>query len=71
MGFRFFRSLRILPGVRVNFSKTGVSLSLGKPGASLTVGKEGATGSVGVPGSGLSFRQKLFKWRERPPRNIG
>ena len=66
MGLRFFRSLRILPGVRLNFSKTGVSLSLGKPGASLTVGKEGATGSVGVPGSGMSFRQKLFRWSKKP-----
>jgi hypothetical protein len=40
MGFRFRRSIRIAPGLRVNIGKRGISsMSLGKRGATLNVGK--------------------------------
>ena len=29
MGFRFRRSIKILPGIRLNFGKRGVSTSIG------------------------------------------
>ena len=32
MGFRFRKSVKLFPGVRVNFSKTGVGFSAGVPG---------------------------------------
>ena len=32
MGFRFYRRVRILPGVSVNFSRSGPSLSVGLRG---------------------------------------
>ncbi len=57
MGFRFRRSLRIAPGIRVNIGKNGVSsVSLGKRGATLNVGKTGVHETVGLPGTGLSYR---------------
>lgn len=59
MGFRFRRSIRIAPGLRVNLGKTGVSLSAGIRGASVTVGSRGAFGNVGLPGTGISYRSKL------------
>jgi hypothetical protein len=55
MGFRFRRSIKILPGVRLNFGKRGISTSIGIRGAHITVGKTGTRTTVGLPGSGLSY----------------
>lgn len=60
MGFlRFRRSLPLGRLLRINLSKTGASLSAGKPGATLNVSKDGVDGTVGLPGSGLSYKQRL------------
>jgi hypothetical protein len=59
MGFRFNRRVSILPGVRVNFGKTGASLSIGRRGSWLTFGKRGTQATVGLPGTGLSYTTKL------------
>jgi hypothetical protein len=55
MGFRFRRSLKLMPGVRLNISRSGFSTSLGGKGATLNIGKRGTRGTVGLPGSGLSY----------------
>lgn len=54
--FRFRKTFTILPGVRINLSKTGVSSSLGGHGATLNVGKQGPVVTFGIPGTGLSYR---------------
>jgi hypothetical protein len=59
MAFRFRRSVSVLPGVRLNFGKTGVSASVGVRGASVTVGRRGVYGNVGLPGTGVSYRTRL------------
>jgi hypothetical protein len=59
MGWRFQRVLRIIPGLRVNLSKSGVSTSVGPRGASVNIGRHGVTTSAGLPGTGLSYRQRL------------
>jgi len=60
MGFRFRRSFKIVPGVRLNVSKSGLSASIGRPGATLNVGgKRGARVTVGLPGTGLSYSEQL------------
>lgn len=61
MAFRFQRRIKIAPGIRLNVSKGGVGLSAGPRGASVSVGRRGVYGNVGIPGSGLSFREKLNK----------
>lgn len=61
MGFRFRKSLKILPGVRVNLSTSGTSLTLGGRGASVNVGKRGVYGNLGLPGTGISWRERLDK----------
>jgi hypothetical protein len=61
MPFRFRRSMKIAPGVRLNITKTGVSARLGPRGAGLTVGTSGTTVSSGIPGTGLHTSQKLTK----------
>jgi len=55
MGFRFRRSVRLFPGVRLNFSKSGVSTSIGGRGLTANISKHGIRHTVGIPGSGLSF----------------
>ena len=61
MGFRFQKRITLFPGLRLNLSKSGVSMSAGPRGASVTVGKNGIYGNVGIPGSGLSWRERLDK----------
>lgn len=55
MGFRFWRRIKIAPGVTVNLSKSGGSLSLGPRGAKFTVSRRGNRATVGIPGTGLFF----------------
>lgn len=55
MGFRFRRSVTLLPGVRLNFSKSGITTSLGGPGASINIGRRGTRKTIGLPGSGVSY----------------
>ena len=55
MGFRFQKRLRILPGVTLNISKSGVSTSFGVRGARITKGHGKTRATIGIPGSGLSY----------------
>jgi hypothetical protein len=61
MGFRFRKSFRIAPGIRINLSKKGLSsVSLGGRGATLNVGSDsGSRVTVGIPGTGLSYSERL------------
>lgn len=59
MGFRFRRSVRLFPGVRVNFSLSGVSVSAGVPGAMINIGPRGSRLTMGLPGTGISYTHNL------------
>lgn len=65
MGFRFFRRIRIAPGVYVNIGKTGASVSIGPRGAKVTIGKRGVKSSVGIPGTGLRY-ETPYKSFQKP-----
>lgn len=66
MALRFQRRVSLFPGVRLNFSRSGVSATIGVRGASVTLGGPGgATANLGVPGTGLAWRQRLVP--NRPP----
>ena len=58
MGFRFRRSIRLLPGIRINLGKRSASLSVGGRGAHVTM-RPGhkLRATVGLPGSGLSVTE--------------
>jgi len=56
--FRFRRTIKVAPGVRLNVGKTGISTTVGVDGAKVTTGKRGTTTTVGVPGSGLSYSER-------------
>ena len=55
MGLRFRKSVKIMKGVSVNFSKSGASLSLGGRGHSVNIGKRGVRTTLGIPGTGISY----------------
>ena len=56
MGLRFRRSISIVPGVKLNFGKTGMSVSAGMPGFHKTFHTSGkVTTSVGIPGTGIYY----------------
>jgi hypothetical protein len=57
MAFRFYRRIRLIPGLRVNFSRSGQSLSVGHRGAWLTFGPRGRRATVGLPGTGLFWTE--------------
>lgn len=60
MGLRFRKSVKILPGVRINFNKKSTSISIGKRGARYTVSSTGKkTATVGIPGTGISYSQTI------------
>ncbi len=61
MPFRFRRTMKIAPGVRLNLTKTGVSARVGPRGLGLTVGTSGTTASAGIPGTGLHASRKFKK----------
>ena len=56
IGFRFRRTLKIVPGVDLNLSASGVSVSLGPRGLRHTIGSRDTRTTVGgLPGSGPSW----------------
>ncbi len=59
MALRFRKSVKLAPGIRMNFSGGGVSWSLGPRGATIGIGKRGTYLNAGIPGTGLSFRERL------------
>lgn len=55
-GFRIRKSIRIFPGVRLNFSKTGIGASIGFRGFRLTKRADGKIQkTITLPGTGLSY----------------
>lgn len=66
MGFRFHRSVRLLPGLRLNLSRSGVSASVGRRGAWLTLGRRGVRATVGIPGTGISYSEQSPWARPKP-----
>ena len=57
MGFRFYRRIKIAPGVSVNLGKRGASVSVGPRGAKMTFGSSGVRSSVGIPGTGIRYEK--------------
>jgi hypothetical protein len=60
MSLRFRKTIKLLPGVRLNLSRGGISTSIGRRGATLNIGgKRGPRATVGLPGTGLSYTERL------------
>ena len=61
MGFRFYKRVRIAPGISLNFGKKGASVSVGPRGAKMTFGPNGTRSSVGIPGTGFRYEKRYGK----------
>ena len=58
MGFRFRKSVKVAPGVRLNFGKKSAGISFGGKGAGVSINsKTGTTSRVSIPGTGLSYTE--------------
>jgi len=55
VSFRFWKRIRIAPGVTLNLSKSGGSISFGPKGAKFTIGPRGERVTVGLPGTGIFY----------------
>ncbi|MCU1314919.1 MAG: hypothetical protein JWN63_241 [Candidatus Acidoferrum typicum] len=71
MGFRFRRSAKLLPGVRLNLGKRGASVSVGVRGAHVTYGPTGTRTTVGIPGTGLSYTSTASGHHRTPQETAG
>ena len=61
MALFFRKRIKILPGVTLNLSKSGVSATVGRKGASVSVGKRGTYLNAGLPGTGIYSRTRLLQ----------
>ena len=55
MGFRFRKSFKIIPGMRLNVGKNGPSVSLGSRVAKATFSRRGTRTTYSIPGTGVSY----------------
>lgn len=55
MSFRFWRRIRLAPGVTLNLSKSTASLSVGPRGAKYTISPRGNRATAGLTGTGLFY----------------
>ncbi len=68
MGFRFRKTIKLLPGLKLNVSKGGISTSIGRRGATINIGKKGVRGTIGLPGTGLSYSTMLASRKNKKQR---
>jgi len=59
MVLRFYRRVSLIPGLRVNLSRSGASLSIGHRGLWYTIGHHRRRVTVGLPGTGLYWTEKI------------
>ena len=65
MGLRLRKSIKLMPGLKLNLSKSGMSLTAGRRGACVNFSSRGTRATVGMPGTGISYSAKLGGTRAR------
>lgn len=59
MAWSYRKRIKIIPGVHLNISKSGISTSIGVKGANVTFSNKGTYLNTSIPGLGISNRQKI------------
>lgn len=60
MGWRFRKSVKLAPGVKLNFGKKSVGVSVGGKYSGVSINsKTGVTTRTSIPGTGISYTQKV------------
>ena len=57
MGLRFRKRVKIIPGLWLNLSKSGISTSVGRKGLTVNLKNDKAKTTAGIPGTGLSYSE--------------
>lgn len=70
MGWSFRKSFRLLPGVRINLSKSGPRVSVGVPGARVSIDLKGKTRLYGGVGP-LRYQKRVDLGATREPQEAG
>ena len=69
MSWRFRKSFKVIPGVRLNLTARGLSATFGAAPFSINVGPRGVYRNVSIPGTGIWDRQRIDGPSSLPPRN--
>jgi hypothetical protein len=67
MGWRFRHSFKVIPGVRLNLSKSGLRCSIGGAPLTMNIGPRGVYGTASIPGTGISYRERFGGGSETQP----
>jgi hypothetical protein len=59
MSWRFRKTFKVLPGVKLNLTARGLSATIGAAPFSVNVGPRGAYQNVSIPGTGIWDRQRI------------
>lgn len=66
MGYiRFWRRIKIFPGIYLNIGKKGISFSFGPKGIKYTEGTSGERISVGLSGTGIYYIDQKRKSQKK------
>lgn len=72
MSLRFRKSMKIAPGVKLNFSKNGVGMSVGTKGARMSISPTGrVTRTLGIPGTGIYDVETISTGNKKKPSTQG
>lgn len=59
MGFRYRKTISLVPGVRININRHGFSTTIGPRGANINIGPHGTFANASIPGTGVSYRTRI------------
>ena len=69
MSWRFRKSFKVIPGVRLNLTARGLSATFGAAPFSINVGPKGVYRNVSIPGIGIWDRQRIGGPSSQPSSN--
>jgi hypothetical protein len=67
MSWRFRKSFKVIPGVRLNLTARGLSATFGAAPFSINVGPRGVYRNISIPGTGIWDRQRIGGPASHPP----
>jgi hypothetical protein len=67
MSWRFRKSFKVIPGVRLNLTRNGLSATLGAAPFSVNIGPKGTYANMSIPGTGIWDRERI----DAPTRSPG
>lgn len=63
---RFSKRIKVFPGFQLNVSKSGISSTIGIKGASISFSKRGTYFNSSIPGTGISFKERIGNGKQEP-----